>query len=136
MSVPEEQRRGSGSGDGATSDPGGGRVAEVGASAPSGPGSLRDLLAGYDREVDDSLRDALGSTTGVGRVRALHNSVRRSISVHDAVLASALCPLLEDLPGGPAVARRLRHGCQERAELLDRFEALSHNVAAHNVYPV
>jgi len=142
MGVPEEQRRGSGSWDGASGDPGttptvgGGRVVEVGAAAPSGPTSLRDLLAGYDREVEDSLRDALGSTTGVGRVRALHNSVRRSISVHDAVLASALCPLLEDLPGGPAVAQRLRHGCQERADLLGRFEELAHNVAAHNVYPV
>jgi len=120
MGVPSGQRRGSGWRDGAASD----------------PGSLRDLLAGYDREVEDALRDALGSATGIARVRALHNSVRPSISVHDAVLASALCPLLEELPGGPAVARRLRHGCQERAELLDRFEALSHNVAAHNVYPV
>jgi hypothetical protein len=62
--------------------------------------------------------------------------VRRSISVHDAVLVSALCPLLEELPGGSAVAQRLRQGCQERADLLGRFEKVSHNVAAHNVYPV
>ena len=29
---------------------------------------------------------------------------------------SALCPLLEDLPGGPTVAARLRQGCQKRAD--------------------
>jgi hypothetical protein len=108
----------------------------MGAEVHSNPISLRDLLAGYDREVEVSLREALGSTTGVGRVRVLHNMLRRSISVHDAVLESALCPVLEDLPGGPAVAERLRQGCHERAELLGRFEKLSHNVAAHNVYPV
>ncbi len=113
-----------------------GRHEEMGAEVHSNPISLRDLLAGYDREVEVSLREALGSTTGVGRVRVLHNMLRRSISVHDAVLESALCPVLEDLPGGPAVAERLRQGCHERAELLGRFEKLSHNVAAHNVYPV
>ena len=121
---------------GTTPTVGTGRSEEEGAQARPGPTSLRDLLAGYDREVEDSLRDALGSATGVGRVRVLHNTLRRSISVHDAVLASALCPLLEELPGGTAVAQRLRQGCGERAELLSRFEKLSHNVAAHNVYPV
>lgn len=34
------------------------------------------------------------------------------------------------------MADRLREGCRERADLLGRFEAVSHNVAAHNVYPV
>jgi hypothetical protein len=139
MSVPDEQRRGSGSGSGdpgTTPDVGAGRVVGVSPESRPGPGSLRDMLAGYDREVEDSLREALDCSTGVGRVRSLHNSVRRSISVHDAVLESALCPLLEDLPGGPPVAERLRLGCQERARLLARFEEVSHNVAAHNVYPV
>ena len=98
--------------------------------------SLKEVLAGYDREVEDALQEALESTTGVGRVRILHNSLQRSISVHDAVLESALCPLLGDLPGGSAVADRLRHGCQERADLLSRFQAVTRNVAAHDVYPV
>jgi hypothetical protein len=98
--------------------------------------SLRDLLAGYDSEVEDAFREALESTTGSGRVRVLHNTLRPSISVHDAVVVSALCPLLGDLPGGRAVADRLRQGCEERAELLGRFEAASHNVAAQDVYPV
>lgn len=100
------------------------------------PPSLQALLAGYDREVEDALHEAIGSTTGTGTVRVLHNTVRRSVSVHDAVVGSVLCPLLEDLPGGPAVAQRLRQGCQERADLLGRFEKISHNVAAINVYPV
>ena len=109
---------------------------EAGVESHSSPTSLTDLLAGYDREVEDALHEAIESTTGLDRVRVLHNTLRRSISVHDAVLGSALCPQLEDLPGGSAVAERLRHGCEERAELLGRFEAVSHNVAARNVYPV
>ena len=98
--------------------------------------SLRGLLADYDREVEELLYEALRSSTGIGRVRALHNTVGQSVAVHDAVVKAALCPLLEDLPNGPAVADRLRHGCEERAELLTRFEAVSRHVAAHNVYPV
>ncbi|MGO9581276.1 MAG: hypothetical protein ACLP36_00555 [Acidimicrobiales bacterium] len=98
--------------------------------------SLRDLLAGYDSEVEEAFREALESTTGSGRVRVLHNTLRPSISVHDAVVVSALCPMLGDLPGGQAVADRLRQGCEERAELLGRFEAASHNVAAQDVYRV
>jgi len=98
--------------------------------------SLRALLASYDLEVEASLREALESSTGIGRVRVLHNCVRQSVAVHDAVLRSALCPLLEDLPGGRAVSDQLRRGCEERAELLARFDAVSRHVAAHNVYPV
>ena len=113
-----------------------GQHMEAGVGSHTAPTPLRDLLAVYDREVEDALLGALESTTGLDRVRVLHNTLRRSISVHDAVLMSALCPHLEDLPGGSAVAQRLRQGCEERAELLGRFEAVSHNVAARNVYPV
>ena len=77
--------------------------------APS-EASLREMLAEYDHEVEKSLRSALQSTSGIGRVRVLHNTLRRSIAVHDAVLESALCPLLDNLPNGPAVADRLRLG--------------------------
>lgn len=98
--------------------------------------SVRDLLAAYDREVEASLDEARASDTGTGRVRALHNGVRPSIAVHDAVLESTLCPLIERLPGGPEVTGRLREGCRERAGLLRRFDAISKGVAAHNVYPV
>ncbi|HVA04699.1 MAG TPA: hemerythrin domain-containing protein [Acidimicrobiales bacterium] len=97
--------------------------------------SLRDLLASYDREVRTALDEVRASDTGTQRVRSLHNSLSPAIAVHDAVLASALCPLLDDLPGGSAVADRLRQGCRERGDLLRRFEALSKGVAAHNVYP-
>jgi hypothetical protein len=44
--------------------------------------------------------------------------------------------LLDDLPGGRAVAERLRQGCHERADLLNRFRELTSGVAAHNVYNV
>jgi len=98
--------------------------------------SVRELLAGYDEEVGASLREALESDTGMQRVRLLHNRVRRSIAVHDGVLRSALCPLLDELPGGGSIADRLRQGCDERAALLGRFEAVTRNIAAPNVYPV
>lgn len=97
---------------------------------------LRALLAGYDEEVGASLTHARQATSGLERVRALHNEVRPFLVVHDAVVESVLCPLLEPLPGGPAVSARLRSGCHERAELLARFDAVSRHVAAQNVYPV
>lgn len=106
------------------------------AGTPADPPSLREVLADYDRAVDQALHEALNSTTGIDRVRELHNALGPSIAVHDYVLTSALCPLLEDLPGGPPVSARLRRGCERRAELLDRFDAVSRHVAAHNVYPV
>lgn len=96
---------------------------------------LRELLKSYDREVAASLGAALDATTGLDRVRILH-STRRVIAVHDAVLRSALCPLLDELPGGVEVADRLRNGCDRRAHLLRRFDEETRNVAAHNVYPV
>jgi hypothetical protein len=97
--------------------------------------SLRELLADYDREVMESLRTAFDADTGLERARILHEA-SRVITVHDAVLVSALCPLLEDLPGGQEVASRLRHGSEERAVLLRRFADVAKNVAAQNVYPV
>jgi len=60
--------------------------------------------------------------------------LRRTVAVHDAVLQSALCPLLSDLPGGKQVADELCEGCQERAKLLHRFEEIIRNVPPNNVY--
>jgi len=95
--------------------------------------TLRDLLAGYDRDVERILQETLDTTTGTERVQLLHR-LRRSVSVHDSVVRSVLCPLLDDLPEGPPVAERLRQGCHERGELLGRFEAVTTGVAANNVY--
>ncbi len=136
MVDPDGQFRTSANGDGKEPATGTGGLPVEDPERAAGSTSLRGLLARYDREVERSLNEALESPTGVGRVRSLHNTLRRSVSVHDAVLESALCPLLEELPGGPPVARQLRRGCVERADLLERFEEISHNVAAHNVYPV
>ena len=97
--------------------------------------SLRELLAHYDRQVQAAFGQAAGTTTGTSRVQALH-LLRRAISAHDSVVASTLCPLLQDLPGGPEVAERLRHGCEQRSSLLARFQSLSQGTEAHNVYPV
>lgn len=113
-------------------------VADDGTNASTDPPdkiSVRDLLASYDRQVQDLLDRADASTTGGERVRLLYQ-VRSSIAVHDAVLEAALCPLLEDLPGGSEIAERLRQGCRERAALLVRFAKITKGVAAHNVYPV
>ena len=97
---------------------------------------LRNLLAEYDLLVVEEFDEAFETTTGLDRVRLMHNTLLRSIAVHDAVLESALCPLLANLPGGGAVADRLRRGCQVRADLLHKFDALTRNVAARDVYPV
>jgi len=76
----------------------------------------------------------LTADSGLERVRLLHQA-RRFVAVHDAVVRHALCPMLRDLPGGGAVADRLCQGCDERAELLGRFEALTKGVTVQNVYP-
>ena len=94
-----------------------------------------DLLARYDAEVEQGLVAARNATSGLERVRALHNRVRPAVVVHDAIVDSVLCPLLE--AGTQAsLAGQLRRGCEERRSLARRFDALTRNVAAHNVYPV
>lgn len=108
-------------------------VASSSALEPVGPVPLRELLAGYDRQVDDLLRDALDAETGTARVQAMF-LLRRAVAVHDSVLDSALCPILDDLPGGAPIAESLRDGCRQRAALLARFQKLTQGVAAHNVY--
>jgi len=105
----------------------------LGAAMDEQPVPLRDLLAGYDREVDGIRKEVLATTTGTERVQLL-NKLRRSISVHDSVLGAALCPILDELPGGGPVADQLREGCRERAELLGEFRKLTNGIAAHNVY--
>jgi hypothetical protein len=97
--------------------------------------SIRDLLASYDREVDEIRKEVLATTSGTERVQAL-NGLRGVISVHDSVLNAVLCPVLDDLPGGSPVADQLRKGCQTRADLLKKFRKLTNGVAAHNVYSV
>ncbi len=97
--------------------------------------SLRDLLAHYDRSIQDVLDDAAATTTGTSRVRTMH-VLSRVLTAHDSVVGSTLCPLLHDLPGGPELAGRLREGCEHRESLLARFQSLSQGVNARNVYPV
>lgn len=97
------------------------------------PVPLRELLAGYDRQVDGIRKEVLATTTGTERVQLL-NKLRRAISVHDSVLQAALCPILDELPGGSAVAEQLRDGCRERTGLLEEFRKHTDGIAAHNVY--
>jgi hypothetical protein len=99
------------------------------------PTSLRDLLADFDDSVDEILQGTVTATTGTDRVQMLHR-LRRAIAVHDSVIESVLCPLLDELPDGSPVADQLRAGCVERAELLSRFQRITDGVAARNVYPV
>ncbi len=97
------------------------------------PSPLREVLAAYDRKVDQLLDEAARAPTGTGRVQTMF-LVRRAVAIHDSVVESALCPVLEDLPGGADVATTLREGCRRRAALLSRFQRVTQGVAAHNVY--
>lgn len=100
---------------------------------PGGRTSVRDLLADYDREVDAVLSEAFDTETGTERVQLLHR-VRSVVAVHDAVLRHALCPMLEELPGGRRVAEELCAGVEQRAEILRRFDKLTKGVTPRNVY--
>ncbi len=113
-----------------------GPPAADGPAAPETDATVSAVLQSYDHEVEESLRQATGAQGGLERVRALHNGVRPAVVIHDAVVFGTLCPLIDRLPGGHDLAAQLRRGCEERAELLARFDAVSRNVAAHNVYPV
>ncbi len=104
-------------------------------AASASAGSLRELLASYDEVVEGALAEGWDAGTGTARVQLL-SQASRAIAVHDAVLRHALCPLLEELPGGADVAARLCAGTEERAEQLRHFQKLTKGVAAHNVYPV
>lgn len=98
--------------------------------------SLKALLEDYDGEVDQVLSELLACrTNGTDRVRLL-DKLRGSIAVHDSMVESVLCPLVDDLPGGSPLADRLRRGCRERDTLLVRFGHLTNGVAARNVYPI
>ncbi len=98
--------------------------------------SLQELMAAYDADMQDSLRRALQAPDGTEKVRVLHSTLRRSVAVHDATLQWTLCPLLDGMSGGAPLVGRLRHGCLERADLLERFEVVTRGVGAANVYPV
>lgn len=98
------------------------------------PASPVALLAAYDSEVQEAIREAIESDGGTRLVQELHR-LRHLLAVHDSMLGSVLCPVLDHLPGGPPVAGELRQGCHERAELLTRFQRLTEGVAARNVYP-
>jgi hypothetical protein len=106
---------------------------ETDARTGLGSVSLREVLAAYDREVDEALATVDGATSGEERVRALLQA-QRVLAVHDAIVAHALCPLLEELPDGAALAARLREGVAARGELLRRFDRLVRGVAPRNVY--
>ena len=110
--------------------------AAVQQSDTDGWASLQQLMAAYDTQVQESLRRALQAPNGTEKVLVLHNTLRRSVAVHDATLQWTLCPLLDELPGSAPLVSRLRRGCLERADLLERFEEVTRGVAAANVYPV
>lgn len=99
---------------------------------PAGP--LGGLLHAYDREVQEAMDAALAADTGTGRVRAMHDRLAPALAVHDAVLSSALCPILDTLPDGPDVADRVRTGCRRRGRALRRLDRVTRGVAPHNVY--
>lgn len=103
-------------------------------SAQPQQGSLDSLFHAYDREVARALDAAMAAPTGTDRVRTLHDRLGPALVVHDTMLSSALCPVLDGLPGGPAVADRVRSGCRRRADALRRFDDLTRGVASHNVY--
>ena len=107
----------------------------------SAPEDMRAKL-GESRDIDvptfgsPMIGEATESTIGLDLVRALHNAVRPSVAAHDAVLEAGVCPILNGLSGGSALADRVRCGSDKRAELLESFEAVSRHFAPHNVYPV
>lgn len=102
----------------------------------SNAASLRALLVGYDCEVDQVLSEMRTTRTSGTELVQLLDKLRGSIAVHDSMVESVLCPLLDDLPAGSLVADGLRRSCEERDALLVRFGHLTNGVAARNVYPI
>ena len=94
---------------------------------------LLELLASYDQEVEAAFAETRDVSTGTEKVQLLYR-LRHMITVHDAVLADVLCPLLSSLAQGREVAERLQEGCRERNELLQSFQALTIGVTPRNAY--
>ena len=94
---------------------------------------LLELLASYDQEVEAAFAETRDVSTGTEKVQLLYR-LRHMITVHDAVLADVLCPLLSSLAQDREVAERLQEGCRERNELLQSFQALTIGVTPRNAY--
>ncbi|MGC8513642.1 MAG: hypothetical protein ACP5P1_11520 [Acidimicrobiales bacterium] len=95
--------------------------------------SVRDLLVSYDRGIDWLAKEAVNSDSGVDRLQVLHQ-LRRSVTVHDSVVRSVLCPILESLPNGQDISSALLQGTDQRSDLLVSFRQLSSGASPYNVY--
>lgn len=96
---------------------------------------VADLLDGNDDTVARVLSDLRRPLSLDERVGLVERLVR-AVSVHDAVMAEALCPVLARQPGGASVADEMRQGCAERERLSREIIALLSGIAARDVYLV
>ncbi|MBO0713530.1 MAG: hypothetical protein J2P59_02150 [Acidimicrobiales bacterium] len=96
---------------------------------------VADLLDSNDDTVARLLAELHQDLPTDERVGLVGRLVR-AVSVHDAVIAEALCPLLCRLPGGATVADEMREGCELRESVSAEIIALLSGIAARDVYLV
>lgn len=76
------------------------------------------------------------SSIGLDLVRVLREAVGPAVGMPETGPREGVCPILNGLPDGLALADRVRCGHDRKSELLQSFQALSSEVAPHNLYPV
>lgn len=96
---------------------------------------VADLLDRNDDTVASLLAELQRVATVTERARLVQRLVR-AVSVHDAVVAEALCPLLYHLPEGSAVADDMKLGCAQRETISAEIISVLSGVAARDVYLV
>lgn len=96
---------------------------------------VAELLDWNDETVARVLDDLREDPPPDERVDLIEGLVR-AVSVHDAVVAEALCPLLRRQPGGATVADEMGRGCAERERLSREIITVLSGLAARDVYVV
>jgi hypothetical protein len=111
-----------------------GPVKEVVAMATTARNQARvaDLLDSNDDTVARVLAHLRQAMSPGERVR-LSQRLVRAVSVHDTVVAEALCPLLSRLSGGATVADEMRRGCDQRQRLSREVIAALSGIAIQDV---
>lgn len=108
--------------------------------ATSPEGARVDVALPRERVAPTPSSSSLGEVTtssiGLDLVRLLRDGMSPAVGAHDAVAKEGVCPILSGLPDGSPLANRVWCLQDRKSELLQAFQGLSSEVAAHNLYPV
>ncbi len=95
--------------------------------------SVRDLLVSYDKEISELIEIATDSNSASNRLYVL-GQLRHSVAIHDSVIQSVLCPILEELPNGRHTSTPLLSDTQRRSALLEQLRQATLGPSPYALY--